>query len=148
MNIRHTDTPSMYALDAKADDAAGEHVHDQHHPMAAQEDRFAAEQVDAPEAVLGLRDERQPGRAIGTRVLGPVVLRKHAANDILVDLDAEGMRDLLGDAQVAELGIAGLHLDDRRDDFQRWPFRAGLASLWLRKRTAGGTSDRPRPCGT
>ena len=46
---------------------------------------------------------------------GAVVLREHTANDILVDVDAEGVRDLLGDAQVSELGIAGLlrqHNDD------------------------------------
>ena len=30
-------------LRAEADDAAGENIHDQHHPMAAQKDRFAAE---------------------------------------------------------------------------------------------------------
>jgi len=44
------------------------------------------------------------------------VLREHAANDVLVDRDAEDMRDLLSDTKVSELGISGLHLDDRRDD--------------------------------
>jgi hypothetical protein len=31
------------ALDTKTDNAAGEHIHDQQHPVTAQEDRFAAE---------------------------------------------------------------------------------------------------------
>jgi hypothetical protein len=31
-------------FDAEADDAAAEDIHDKHHPMAVQEDRFAAEE--------------------------------------------------------------------------------------------------------
>ena len=38
----------VFALDAKTDDAAGEHVHDYQHPVTAQEDGLAAEQIDAP----------------------------------------------------------------------------------------------------
>jgi hypothetical protein len=38
-------------LDAKTDDAAGEHVHDHEYPVTAQENRFAAKQINAPEAV-------------------------------------------------------------------------------------------------
>ena len=108
------DAVDVCALDAEADDAAGEDVHDHQHPVAAQEDRFAAEQIDAPEAVLGLRDECQPGRAIGSGVAWPVVLGEHAANDILVDLDAEGVRDLLGDAHAAEPADCGA-------SSRRWP---------------------------
>jgi hypothetical protein len=48
-------------------------------------------------------------------VAGPMVPREYATNDILVDLDAEGLSDLLGDAHTAKLGIAPLHLDDGRD---------------------------------
>lgn len=36
-----------------------------------------------------------------SRVAWPILLREHAANDIFVDLDAEGMGDLLGDAHTA-----------------------------------------------
>ena len=49
-------------------------------------------------------------------VAWPIVFRKHAANDIFVDLDAEGIRDLLGDPHVAETRIALLHLNDGGDD--------------------------------
>jgi hypothetical protein len=34
------------------------------------------------------------------------VLGQHAAHDILVEVHAEGVADLLGDAQIAELGVA------------------------------------------
>jgi hypothetical protein len=38
-------------------DSTSEDVHDQHHPMAPHEDRFNAEQIDTPDAVLGVSDE-------------------------------------------------------------------------------------------
>ena len=47
--------------DSKADDATGEDVHDQQHPMAAQDDRFNAEQIDAPDTIFCLSDKGQPG---------------------------------------------------------------------------------------
>jgi hypothetical protein len=50
-------------------------------------------------------------------VAWPVVLREHTANDVLVNLDAEDMRELLGNAHTAKLGIAGLQLNDRRNEF-------------------------------
>jgi hypothetical protein len=65
LNIRQTDTPQgISALNAKADDPACEHVHHHHDPVAAQEYRFAAEQIDSPQTILELRDEGQPGRTI------------------------------------------------------------------------------------
>ena len=50
-------------LDAEADDAPSEHVHDQHDPMAVQQDRFAAEQINAPKTVLRLGKKAEPARA-------------------------------------------------------------------------------------
>ena len=113
--------------DANPDDATSEDIHDQHHPMAAQEDGFNAEQIDTPEAVLGVSDERQPRRTIGAR-LGSKVFGKHAADDIFVNLDAKGMSDLLGDADTTERRIAVLHLDDGRDELRGRAFRARLSS--------------------
>ena len=43
--------------DAEPNDLTSEDVHDQHHPMAPQEDRFNAEQIDRPDAVFGVSDE-------------------------------------------------------------------------------------------
>ena len=62
-------------------------------------------------------------------VAWPIVFRKHAANDIFVDLDAEGIRDLLGDPHVAETRIAPLHLDDGRDEFRGRTFGTGFAAM-------------------
>ena len=73
------------------------------------------------------------GENRGSGVAWPVVLREHAANDIFVDLDAEGMRDLLGDAHTAEPGIAALQLDDRRDEFRGRTFGTGFAATATRE---------------
>jgi hypothetical protein len=62
----HQHAINACAGDAEPDDATSEDVHDQHHPMAAQEDGFNAEQIDTPDTVLSVRDECQPGRTIGT----------------------------------------------------------------------------------
>jgi hypothetical protein len=42
--------------------------------------------------------------------------REHAADDVFVDIDAKGPRNLLGDAGTANPGIATLELDDRIDE--------------------------------
>ena len=96
--------------------------------MAAQEYRFAAEQIDAPQAVLHVSGKAQPGRAIGS-CLGSLVLREHPPDDIFIDIDAEGVRNLLCDAGTANTGIAALEFDDRVDEFLRWLFwaRASMA---------------------
>jgi hypothetical protein len=41
----------------KADDAAAEDVHHDHDPKALEQNRFAAKEVDAPQAVLGVPDD-------------------------------------------------------------------------------------------
>jgi len=61
-------------------------------------------------------------------VTWPIVLREHAANDIFVDLDPEGMGDLLGDAHTAKLRIAPLHLYDGADEFRGRTFRTRFAA--------------------
>ena len=81
------------------------------------------------EWVSSLCDECQPGRAIGAGVVWPVVLREHAAHDIFIDVNAEGESDLLGDAQIAELWIASLHINNGCDELRRGAFRSGFA--WL-----------------
>ena len=97
---------------SEGSEAAGEDIDDHPHPMTVQEDRFAAEEVDTPEANLRLSDESPPGRAGGARVAWAVVFGGHAPNDVLVDLDPEGPSDQLGDAHAAKAWIATLQRDD------------------------------------
>jgi len=114
--------------DAEADNAASEDVHDEQHPMAAQQDGFNPEQIGTPETVLEVANECQPGRAIGPRCRSKV-FGKYAAHDIFVDLDAKGVRDLLGDAYATEARIAPLHLDDDGDELRGRTFGTGFAAM-------------------
>jgi hypothetical protein len=103
------------ALNAEANNPTGEHVH-HHDPMAAQEDRFAAKQIDTPQAVLHMSDKAQPRGTISS-CSGSIMPREHTADDVFVDIDAKGPRNLLGDAGTANPGIATLELNDRVDEF-------------------------------
>jgi hypothetical protein len=79
-------------------------------------------------------EEGQPGGTCGAAVAGPEVLGEHATNDILVDRDAEGMREPLGDAHTAEGRIALLHLNDGRDELWRGTFGAWFTSTPTRRK--------------
>ena len=52
----------VFASDAESDDTAGAHVDHHKDPMATKQDRLATKQIDAPKAVLGLREESESGR--------------------------------------------------------------------------------------
>ena len=82
----------------------GEVIHDHEHPIRPQHERFAAKQVDAPEAIGGVSDDRQPRRA-GPVGGGPIVLGEHATHDVLVNVHAEGARDDVRDPWAAKPGI-------------------------------------------
>jgi len=118
------DSPRVHS---NADDAPRELIHHDEHPMRAQHDGLAAEQVDAPEAVLGVTDEGEPGRsAIAWRRV--IVPGQHSADDILIELDAEGSREDQRNPSAAEAWIAALQLDDRLDEVLRRSLGTGLAA--------------------
>ena len=58
-----------------------------------------------------------------------IVLCEHSAHGIFVDVDAEDMSNLLGDAHAAELGVAPLHLDNHRDELRGRTLGTGLAPM-------------------
>jgi hypothetical protein len=105
-------------LDANADDPTREQIHDDHDPVALEHNRFASEQIDAPQAVFHVSDEREPGGSLisGARSEMP---SEDAAHDIFVDLDAKRVSNLLGNSRTPEARIAALHFEDRRDEFLR-----------------------------
>src|SRR5450631_1047411 len=111
-------------LDTEANDAAREVIHHQHDPVALKHNRFTSEQIDTPQAVLHVSDEREPGGSLGSGGRSEV-LSENATHDVLVDLDAERMSNLLRNARATEARIAVLHFEDRRDEFLRGPFRPG-----------------------
>ena len=58
------DAGDCSAVHADANEATRELVHDDEYPIATQQDGLAAKKVDAPQAVGGVSDQRQPGRPV------------------------------------------------------------------------------------
>ena len=95
--------------------------------MRSQHDGLTAEQADAAEAIRRVTDEGEPGRStIAWR--WAMVPGQHSADHILVELDAEGRRDVQCDAPAAEAWIAPLQFDDRLDELRGGSLGTGLAA--------------------
>ncbi len=103
-------------VNPNANDSPCELIHHHKNPVARQHDGLAAEQVDAPEAVLRVPDERQPRRPSGSRFRS-IVFGQYSADHVLVNLDAEGPGDNECNPRAAETWIATLQLHDRTDEF-------------------------------
>ena len=71
-----------------------------------------------------MSDKAQPGRAIGS-CLRSIVFPEHPADDVFVDIDAKGVRNLLCNAGTANAGVAAFELDDRLDEVLPRSLRAG-----------------------
>ena len=93
------------AVHADADEATRELVHDHEHPVAPEHDGLASKEVNAPQAVSRVSDERQP-RGSGSARGGAIVFRQHAVYDVLVDVDPERLGDDQRDPWAAEPRIA------------------------------------------
>jgi len=61
------------------------------------------------------------------------VLGKDTRHDVLVDVDAKGSGDLLGDPGTSESGIPAFQINNDLDDFLRRALRARLASCAWRE---------------
>jgi hypothetical protein len=60
----HIGTVEIGGADAKSDNPASENVHHHYDPVAPERNRLTPEEVDAPQAVPGLPENREPGGAI------------------------------------------------------------------------------------
>src|SRR5664279_4005181 len=105
-------------------------IHDDQDPVTPQQDRFGPEQVQAPETVFGMTQEREPRRSVVTAV-GAVVRGQHSAAHVFVEVEAKGLGQVLGDLWAAKAGIAPLEFTDGPDQFRSGPFWTGLL-LWTR----------------
>ncbi len=76
-------------LNAEADDTPSEQIHHDEKPMRPQYDGFTAKEVNTPQAIFHVSDERQPGRPTDPR-LRSIVFGQHPAYHILVNRNAEG----------------------------------------------------------
>ena len=98
------DTIDHSRMDAEANDPARVFIHDHQDPVGPQRRRLAPEQIHAPQAVLHVAQERQPGRAIGV-LSRLVVMSENPANHVFVDGDVERQGNLLGDSRQPQLGF-------------------------------------------
>ena len=103
-------------LNTKADDPPRVLIHHHHHPMGPQRNGLTPKQVDAPQTVLHVADQRQPRRLTAPGIW-LVVLGQDPTDDVLVDLETECLVDLLRDSGTTKARIATLHLDDGIDEF-------------------------------
>ena len=117
-------------MHADANEATRELVHDDQYPISPQHDGLAAKQVDTPEAVGGVSDERQPRGPKSARGRA-IVVRQHAVHDVLVDVDPERLADDAGIPWTAEPRMARLEFDDGLDERLVRPFRSGFLASGL-----------------
>ena len=120
LNSRHS--VDITGVDTKVNDTSSEWVHHYQHPVTAKANRLTPEELDTPQAVLGVTRESQPRRTItGLRL---VVFGEHSAHDVFVDVDTESPGYDQRYPWAAETWIAALQLDDGIDDFLGRPLRS------------------------
>jgi len=87
------------AMHAKAHDATRALVHHDQNPVCTQDGRFTAKQIEAPQTVRRVTEDREPGRP--TRIwCRPEPNGENAPHHILVDENAEGQGNLLSDPRT------------------------------------------------
>jgi hypothetical protein len=121
------------AVDAKPNHATRTLVHHDENPMCSQCGGFASEQIATPQTILRVAEKREPGWTCRFR---PVMNAQDAANNILVDLDGESQRDLLGNSGTAPTGITPFHFNDGVDEFLLRSIRARPTPALGRKQHA------------
>jgi len=92
-------------------------IHDDQNPVTPQEDRFGPEQVQAPETVFGMTQEREPRGSVVT-AFGAVVCGQNSADHIFVEVDAKGLGQVLRNLRAAKSGVAPLEFTDGSDQFR------------------------------
>ena len=120
---------NISSMDCEPDNPAAVLIHDHHHPVAVQQpgrraDRFASEEVNAPQAILCVTEGCEPRRPTVTGIWF-VVNRQNMTNGVFVQVQSERQIDLLRYSRAAVARIELFHFYDRFDDFFGW-------SLWSR----------------
>ena len=85
-------------MHAKVDDATRAVAHVDEHPMAAQDRRLTSKQIETPQAVLRVTEDRD----------GWYRLAENAPHHVPVDRNAEGQGDLLSDRRDRGIRVESL----------------------------------------
>ncbi len=99
-------------MDSETNDSPVKLIHDDHHPVAVENQRFTSKKIHTAQTVLSMPEESEPRRTARFR-LRPALLGQHTSYHILINLDAEDKGELIGDAPVFESRDSAFRLDDR-----------------------------------
>jgi hypothetical protein len=113
-------------VQAKSNDPTSVLIHDDQYPVSSQDCRFAAKEVDAPETVLQVTEESQPGRTTAV-CLGSVMSGQNAPNHVFIHGDAECPSNLLGDSRTAPGEITLFGGDNGVNEVLRGTLGTGFA---------------------
>jgi len=91
--------------------------------------RLAAKQINALETVFCVANDGQPRRPHVAARFGVVVFFQYPPDKILVDLNAEGIGNLLSDPRASKAWITPLQLDDGSDQLLGGPLGPGFDRL-------------------
>lgn len=92
------------SLNSKPDNSTCVLIHHHEHPIRLQADRFTSEQVDIPQTVLHVTDERQPGWTVVQR-RRPEMQSQNPPNHVLINRCSESQIDLLGNLRTSQFGL-------------------------------------------
>src|SRR5579862_7622028 len=130
LNIRQSTMPSTVpAFYSKTDDSASALIHHHQYPIRSQTNRFALKQVDAPQTVLHISNEREPGwTAFRRHRVG--MLGQNASDSILINTGPKRQIDLVRNMWTSPGRITLLHLNNRTDQFACRTFRTQFIFLF------------------
>ena len=104
-----------HRLHTKTDNPAGALIHHHQNPMGFELDGLNPEQVQTPQAVRGLPQQREPGWTPGA--FGTEMRCQYPPDDVFVELDPKSVRQLLRDARTTKAWVARFSFEDRADQF-------------------------------
>ena len=103
-------------MDAKANYAPGELVHNDEYTVALQKNRLTPKQINAPQPVFGVPEEGQP-RWSGITRIRSVMRGEDAPHHVFIDMGSKRFIYLLRDPWATKPWVTLFHFDDGLDEF-------------------------------
>ena len=119
-------------LHPESNESTCELIHHHEHPMALKRHGLTSEEIHAPQTILHLTQEREPGRPITTRFWSGV-FNQNSSNHVFIERDPKGPRNDQGHSGAAEAGIAAFEFHNGPNECVRRTFRPWLRSSLRRE---------------